>query len=136
MATLLEITGVEYPERRDGVVVEPAAGVSMLRSWRGEAVDPDRALYFEHEGNGAIRVGRWKLVRKHAQPWELFDLAADRSELVDLAAQHPGRVAELAVRYESWASEHGVKPRDPILAANKGGPAPLIRPYASSRPRG
>lgn len=80
-------------------------------------------------------MGQWKLVRKHAQPWELFDLATDRSELIDLAAQHPERVTQLADRYEAWARAHGVKPRGPILKANNGGHSPLIGSYVSSRPR-
>lgn len=132
MATVLEITGADYPAAEG---IEPLAGSSMLASWRGEPTTAERALVFEHEGNAAIRVGRWKLVRKYGQPWELFDLLTDRSELDDLAAQHPERVAALAARYEEWASTHGVKPRGPILEANNGGHSPLIRDYVSSRVR-
>lgn len=132
MATVLEVTGAQYPHDD---AIEPLAGTSMLASWRGEPAEADRALFFEHEGNAAVRVGRWKLVRKYAQDWELFDLGADRAELVDLAAEHPEQVAALAARYQRWAERHGVKPRGPILEANDGGPSPLIREFASSRAR-
>lgn len=94
----------------------------MLAAWRGGSTPPDRALYFEHEGNCAIRVGEHKLVKKHGYPWELFDLSVDRSEMVDLAAEHPDLVEELAGRYEAWARTHGVKPRGPILEASGGPP--------------
>ena len=49
-------------------------------------------MFWEHEGNAAVRIGRWKLVRDYPRPWELYDMEADRTELHDLAAQHPERV--------------------------------------------
>ena len=48
-------------------------------------------LFWEHEGNAAVRVGKWKLVRKFPGPWELYDMEADRTEMNDLAAQHPDK---------------------------------------------
>ena len=45
------------------------------------------------------------------KPWELFNLAKDRSETVDLAARHPGRVKELEELWNSWAKKSKVFPR-------------------------
>lgn len=93
----------------------------MLPAWRGEPVDADRALYFEHEGNGAIRVGDDKLVRRYREevrrdgPWELYDLAGDRTERHDQAARRPERVAELAGRWQQWARRCGVKDRTQVM---------------------
>ena len=50
----------------------------------------------------AIRVGNWKLVAAKDDPWELYDLSQDRSEMHDLAASHPDKVRELEQR---WATE-------------------------------
>jgi arylsulfatase A-like enzyme len=86
----------------------------MLPAWRGERVD-DRPMFWEHEGNSAVRLGRWKLVRRYGRPWELYDLVADRTELTDLAGSHPGRVASMAEEYEVWAERCGVIPRERIL---------------------
>jgi arylsulfatase len=74
--------------------------------------DPDqpRTLFWEHEGNRAVRRGDWKLVGVHGGPWELYDLAKDRTELSDLAATQPGLVRELASLYDGWAARSGVKP--------------------------
>ena len=135
MATVLDITGTDYPAERDGRALLPATGQSMVGAWQGSPVTEEHPLYFEHEGNCAIRVGRWKLVRKHAQDWELFDLSVDRSEVTDLAGSQPERVRDLATGYERWANDHGVKPRDPILASNGGGHSPLIGAFTSSRSR-
>jgi arylsulfatase len=126
MATVLAVAGVEYPvgptTTRQGFVrdVLPLEGRSMVGTWRGADAADERDLYFEHEGNCAVRRGRWKLVRKYAQDWELYDLDTDRTETSDLAAAHPDRVGALAAAWQSWADRCGVKPRADVLAANRG----------------
>jgi arylsulfatase A-like enzyme len=57
----------------------------------------------------AYRSGDWKLVRDRRSdpgaPWQLFDLADDLAESIDLADDHPGVVEELAARWEARAAE-------------------------------
>ena len=114
--TLLEATGTAALTERDGVPLPAHPGVSMLAALRGgEAVPHD--LYWEHIGNQAIRSGDWKLVREDGQSWELYDLSNDRSEQHDLAAEQPGRVADLADRWQQWADSVGVIARDQVLSA-------------------
>jgi arylsulfatase len=72
-------------------------------------------LFWEHEGNAAVRVGPWKLVRKFPGPWELYDMDADRTEMNDLAAQHPDKVREMKDLYAAWTERCGVIPREKIL---------------------
>jgi arylsulfatase A-like enzyme len=72
--------------------------------------DRPRTLFWEHEGNRAVRRGDVKLVAVHGGPWELYDLAKDRTELHDLAAARPAVVRELASLYDGWAARSGVKP--------------------------
>jgi arylsulfatase len=117
LPTLLDAAGAEYPATRDGLPVPPQEGVSMLSALRGEDVRElaERPLYWEHEGNCAVRVGRYKLVRKHGQPWELYDIVADRTELRNLADREPERVAAMARAYEEWAARCGVIPRERVL---------------------
>jgi arylsulfatase len=70
-----------------------------------------RFLAWEHEGNRALREGKWKLVSLAAAPWELYDMEADREEMNDLSATQPERVKELSAKWESWASRTKVFPR-------------------------
>jgi arylsulfatase A-like enzyme len=113
LPTLLECTGAGYPGEARSVL--PLEGRSVLPALRGEPQDPV-PLYWEHTGNAAIRVGRWKLVREHPAPWELYDLDRDRTELQDLTDEHPDLVAEFAGRWQQWADRVGVIPWDTTLA--------------------
>ncbi|MBO0811794.1 MAG: arylsulfatase [Microlunatus sp.] len=135
LATVLEATGASYPDSFPGRELLPLEGTSMLRSWRGTPTG-DHPLYFEHEGNCAIREGNWKLVRKYGLDWELYDLEQDRTELHDLSDQQPDRTAAMAARWQQWADRCGVKPRGPIVA---GFPPPnphglVVDSYRSSWP--
>ena len=75
-----------------------------------QALERPTPIFFEHEGNRAVREGPWKLVSRHGKPWELFDLSTDRSETRDLVPAHPARLAELTALYDAWAERCGVLP--------------------------
>lgn len=102
--TLLDIAGVADQNDDPTATAPPRPGVSfapLLRSAKNSL--PTRSLYWHHEGNRAVRSGDWKLVARADGPWELYDLAVDRSETHDLAETQPGRVRQLA---ELWQQLH------------------------------
>ena len=70
----------------------------------------ERSLFFEHQGNRAVRQGKWKLVAFDDQPWELYDFTTDRSEMNDLANSNPEKVKELDAAWREWAKENHVTP--------------------------
>ena len=110
MATCVDVSGATYPQERGGHAITPMEGRSLGGAFEGEPVERE-ALYWEHEGNRAVRVGRWKLVAKGRRgPWELYDLEVDRAETRDLAGEQPERVAELAARWTAWANRCRVLP--------------------------
>ena len=126
MATFVDLTGAYYPESKDGLEILPLEGASLTPSFTNQSLDKE-ALYWEHEGNRAIRRGKWKLVSR-ASPWffehdehnvlpedlwELYDLEADRTETTDLAADHPEMVAEMAGMWQEWAIRCQVVPKPP-----------------------
>lgn len=118
MATVLEVSGARYPETFDGNDILPLEGISLVGSFAADRERPE-PLFWEHEGNAAVRVGKWKLVRNYPGAWELYDMESDRTEMHDLAGQHPGRVKEMLALYEGWAKRCGVIPREKILEEMK-----------------
>jgi arylsulfatase len=119
MATCVAVSGVEYPQKFKDKPVLPMEGHSLLPVFNNEPLPRD-TLYWEHEGNAAIRVGDMKLVRKGRESaWELYDMKQDRTELHDLSKEKPEKAAELAAQWESWAQRAHVKP----YPADSGGKA-------------
>jgi arylsulfatase A-like enzyme len=110
MATCVELSGAEYPKQFDGHEITPMEGHSLLPAFAGKPIDRD-AIYWEHEGNRAVRQGDWKLVAKApAGKWELYNLATDRTEMHDLSSSETQRAADLRARWEAWARRAHVLP--------------------------
>ncbi|MFS0723839.1 arylsulfatase [Paenibacillus sp. 1P07SE] len=115
MATIVDITGTDYPEQYHGREILPMEGVSFDPLLKGQPME--RPMFCtEHEGNASVRDGQWKLVKNYPGDWELYNMTADRSETNDLAGIYPERVKELSEAYERWAERCGVIPRGKILA--------------------
>jgi arylsulfatase len=110
MPTFLDLARATYPSQRDEMPLTPLPGVSLRPALEGRSVERREPLFWEHEGNRAVRDGRWKLVSRHPAGWELYDLDADRTEMHDLAATHPDRVRELSAKWDAWAARVGVQP--------------------------
>ncbi|MBM3813952.1 MAG: arylsulfatase [Acidimicrobiia bacterium] len=117
MATCLDIAGARYPATHRGKPVLALEGRSLTPIFDGKTRQAHPALYWEHEGNRAVREGRWKLVSRHPGGWELYDLDADRTELNNLAASDALRAERMKGMYESWANRCGVVPWDKLRRA-------------------
>ncbi|MEI6654984.1 MAG: sulfatase/phosphatase domain-containing protein, partial [Verrucomicrobiota bacterium] len=110
MPTCLEVAGATYPKEFNGQAILPLEGTSLVPAFEDNPLTRD-ALYWEHEGNAAIRAGDWKLVRLTRNgPWELYNLKTDRTELHDLAASEPQRVGDLVAQWQAWAARTHVNP--------------------------
>lgn len=111
-ATCVDLAGIRMPKD-----APPLEGVSLRPAFAGKNFDRD-AIYWEHEGNRAVRSCDWKLVAKHGQPWELYDLSRDRIESKNLASKHPDRLQELVSKYQAYAKHALVEPW-PVNAPKK-----------------
>jgi arylsulfatase A-like enzyme len=97
MPTCVEIAGAIYPME----------GKSLLPAFADKLLDRS-ALYWEHEGNRAMREGDWKLVARSGKEWELYDMVNDRVEMTNLSSAMPDKVKELAEKWEAWAKRCNV----------------------------
>lgn len=125
MATLVDISGADYPESYKGQRILPMEGKSLMNVLtRNESIERD-AIYFEHGGNRAIIQGKWKLVSRTKplnwrfirineiplQEWALYDLEEDRTETRDLTDQYPDKVKEMAEKWQEWAKRTNTIPK-------------------------
>ncbi len=114
MATAVDIAGAQYPKTSRGEAITPMEGKSLQPILAGKRRDEHRAVFWEHEGHRAVRMGKFKLVAEYKKPWELYDMEADRTELHNLAATMPDRVTAMAAQWDAWASRVGVVDFDTI----------------------
>lgn len=111
MPTLLDAAGADYPATFGGEKITLMEGTSLLPAFSGKPLARKKALFWEHNNNAAVREGDWKLVRTSRGPWELHDMATDRTELRDLAAAKPAMASELESKWNAWAERVGVFPK-------------------------
>ena len=105
MATCVDVAGAAYPAG-----ATPLEGKSLLPVFNGQGLDRE-AIYWEHEGNRAVRIGDWKAVAKGpAGDWELYDISRDRCEANDLAQSQPQRLTAMIKQWERYAARADVLP--------------------------
>ncbi|NND34174.1 MAG: sulfatase-like hydrolase/transferase, partial [Saprospiraceae bacterium] len=125
MATCMDVSGSTYPAQYNEYPIQPMEGKSLVPVFKGQTLDRE-AIFWEHEGNRAVRMGKWKLIsassKKHSfiwdqvaelNPvnWELFDMENDRTEMNNLADENPELVEKMATMWHNWAKRTGAIPR-------------------------
>ena len=103
--TVLEIAGVERPAVIEGIPAPPSPGRSLAGSFSKDDPVLHDFVWWLHEGNRAIRMGQWKAVAAKDQPWELYDVASDRSEQSDMAKSQPEILSRLTNQWDSTTKE-------------------------------
>lgn len=124
MATCVDVAGASYPATFKDQTIIPMEGVSLAPAFDDQALDR-KALFWEHEGNRAVRMGKWKLVSKADDNsfiwdktteldlgnWELYDMDKDRTEMNDISGDKTELVLEMADMWLEWAKRTKTIPR-------------------------
>ncbi len=124
MATCVEVGAAKYPAEYKGEKIKPLEGVTLLPAFHGKTLARKEPLFWEHESNRALRDGKWKLVAKENQPWELYNMEKDRTEMNNLATKNPKKVEELAAKWDSMAATRDVLPLGTWRKTSPRKPAP------------
>ena len=109
--TILEVAGVNYQIPASQNYQRP--GKSLTQQFASSATEP-RTLWWLHEGNRALRHGDWKInMEKSTGEWELYHLKTDRTEMSDVAEDHPGILSDLSNRWKQIYQQQALLAEDP-----------------------
>lgn len=126
LATVMDVSDSTYPSEFLGQPTTPVSGRSLLPVFEGQQRVAHEWLYFQFADNRAIRKGDMKVVSAKGGKWELYDLAADRTELNDLAAAKPSvakALSDLWHRVAETVDEAPAKFRKPVSSKTQTFPA-------------
>ena len=124
--TLCELLGFPVPARWDGRSFAPALRGEEFAGWPYQVWDHGIYTFTR-----AVRTRDWLMIRvlhpglyPYDEPVLLHDMAADPHQAVNLAAEGPGKVAELTAMMAEWRQEQLQKgaPCDPLEAMVSAGP--------------
>ena len=103
LPTLAEIAGCEIPEHWPDRELRPVSGVSLKPIFEGETLNPRPPIHLLFASDRGLRDGDWKLVSFQNEAWELYNVAEDRTELVDLAKSEPERLQKMIQAWTDMA---------------------------------
>lgn len=105
MPTLLAISETTLPKEYEGREPQPLAGASLLPIFAGDLPESRPPLHFLFAKDRGFREGDWKIVSRREGPWELYNIAKDRTERKNLAAEHPEIVERLTKQWHQMTAE-------------------------------
>jgi len=110
MATAVDLAGATYPATFDGHAILPKEGISLRPAFLGQPLHRVKPIFWEHEGNRAVRSGPWKAVMKLKGDWELYNIEEDRTEQRNLIGINKAVASLLIQQWEDWAASSFVDP--------------------------
>lgn len=111
MATFVELAKAKYPAVYKGNAIKPMQGSSLVPALRSATAKGHATLFNEHFGARYVRYDGWKLVSRNREPWHLYRIDDDETELNNLAAQHPEVVQKLDTLWQEWTKANQVVPK-------------------------
>ncbi len=105
LPTLAEITGTKLPESFPGREPTVLAGVSLAPILAGREMTARPPIHLLFSSDRGLRDGEWKLVSFQSNPWELYHMPTDRTELHDVAAEHPEIVARMVKQWHEMSAK-------------------------------
>ncbi len=123
--TILDIIGIEQPDKVNSVEQKPMEGVSMKYSFKDKKAESNHKIqYFEIMGYKGLYNDGWMLsATPQSAPWEqgkkdgptsdgweLYNIREDFSQSYNLATKYPEKVKTMSELFEVEAGKHNVYP--------------------------
>jgi arylsulfatase len=114
--TILAAAGANRFETWEDKPVPTPPGKNLLPLFAKDGTVKHDVIWWQHEGNRALRRGDWKIVAARANAgWELYHLKTDRSESRNLADKYPTKVQQLAAQWEKLTAAYAALAREESL---------------------
>lgn len=103
MPTLADIGIAKIPTEHPTKKLRPVSGISLRPLLEAKPLVRNEPIHFLFEQNYGLRDGDWKLVSFKGQEWELYNIANDRGETLDLAKQEPERLQTMVAKWREMS---------------------------------
>ncbi|MEC8556871.1 MAG: arylsulfatase [Planctomycetota bacterium] len=103
--TIVDLAGGKWSNEFQGKPIPESPGASIAPSF-SEDINPQRSLWWLHEGNRAVRKGNYKLVAAKNESWQLYDMTEDRAESNDLRVKMPAKARELQDQWQAITDQY------------------------------
>jgi arylsulfatase A-like enzyme len=123
LPTLAEVAGAKVPASFPGRELTPLAGVSLAPILAGQPMTQRPPIHLLFGSDRGLRDGDWKLVSFQSEPWELYNLAEDRTELRNVAARHPDIAGRMVKQWHEMTAnvlQATAKERAPVATTATG----------------
>ena len=104
LPTVAEITGAKVPDTFPGREPTTLAGISLAPILAGGEIKSRPPIHLLFASDRGLRDGEWKLVSFQSRPWELYHISTDRTELHDVAAEHPDIMERMVKQWHDMSA--------------------------------
>jgi len=103
LPTFAELAGAKVPTSFPEREPTPLAGISLAPIIAGGEIKERPPIHLLFSSDRGLRDGEWKLVSFQSQPWELYHMPDDRTEIHDVAADHPDIVSRMVKQWHDMS---------------------------------
>jgi|MDSZ01.2.fsa_nt_gb arylsulfatase len=117
LPTLADLAGASIPGEYPLRELRPVSGVSLRSVFEGKKLNRTEPIHLQFSSDYGLRDGDWKIVSFKGQEWELYNMANDRTEINNLAASEPKRLAAMVSKWKKMSLEvlHSPKLANPKM---------------------